>query len=286
MVDDDHRAAVVLGQRVERGLYIAYWLFQRLTERVQEAALAYVPLTITRAVAGLLGLQRTPQRLDGSRPLASCHQRRNRLHQPHRAEEITLRDVMNDRPVQVRFEEVLRSRLHQVGAEPPQSLAEPDPRQRLVVGYLTAEGAHPRGIRVRGSCAQRTVGGLGGPAEQARTVHPFSVTIEVRQSREHLVDGSVDGCPRLVSNRSSSRLFHAITSLRIVWSPRARGSHGPVIELELELNPNDCCSVGCEGRLRHGPQVTFGQLPATLRRCPDRQISQPEQKHDRSFSWA
>jgi hypothetical protein len=39
-----------------------------------------------------------PQRLDGSRPFAPCHQRRNRLHQPHQAEEITLRDVVDDRP--------------------------------------------------------------------------------------------------------------------------------------------------------------------------------------------
>ena len=87
------------------------------------------------------------QRLDGSRPLASCYQRRNRLHQPHHTEEITLGDVMNDRPVAVRFEEVLGSRLHQVGAEPAQSLGEPDSRRRLVVGYLTAERAHPRGIQ-------------------------------------------------------------------------------------------------------------------------------------------
>src|SRR5439155_7996846 len=62
---------------------------------------------------------------------------------------------MNDRPVPVRFEEVLGSRLHQVGAKPPQSLAEPDPRRRLVVRYLTAEGAHPRGVDVHGSWASR-----------------------------------------------------------------------------------------------------------------------------------
>ena len=42
MVDDDDRAAVVRGQRVERDSSIADWLFQRLIERVQEAALAYV----------------------------------------------------------------------------------------------------------------------------------------------------------------------------------------------------------------------------------------------------
>src|SRR5436305_1734847 len=53
---------------------------------------------------------------------------------------------MNDRPVSVRFEEVLGSCLHQVGAEPPQSLAEPDPRRRLVVRYLTAKGADRRGV--------------------------------------------------------------------------------------------------------------------------------------------
>ena len=100
---------------------------------------------------GLPRLERTPQRLEGSRPLASCQQRRNRLHQPHHAEEFTLGDVMNDRPVPVRFEAVLGSRLHYVQAEPPQSLAEPDLRRRLVVGYLTAEGAHPRGVEVRGS---------------------------------------------------------------------------------------------------------------------------------------
>ena len=115
---------------------------------------------------------------------------------------------MNDRPVPVRFEEVLGSRLHQVGAEQPQSLAEPDPRRRLVVRYLTAEGAHPRGVEVRGSWASRTVRGFAGPAEQARTVHPRSVTIEVRQSREHVADRSVDRRARLVSNRSSTRLLH------------------------------------------------------------------------------
>src|SRR5437763_1666817 len=81
----------------------------------------------------------TPANASATRRFASARflqQRRNRLHQPHQAEELALRDVMNDRPVAVRFEEVLGSRLHQVGAEQPQSLAEPYPRRRLIVGYL------------------------------------------------------------------------------------------------------------------------------------------------------
>jgi hypothetical protein len=171
-------------------------------------------------------LQRTPQRLEGSRPFASCHKRRNRLHQPHKAEEFTLRDVMNDRPAPVRFEAVLRSRLHHVQAEPPKSLAEPDLRRRLVVGYLTAEGAHPRGVEVRRSWAWRAVRGLAGSAEQARTVHPRSVPVQVRQSREHIADGSVDRRARLVSNRGGTHLLHALTAppnptLRLVAVPTA-----------------------------------------------------------------
>ena len=51
-------------------------------------------------------LQRAPQRLDGSRPFASCQQRRHRFHEPHHAEEFTLRDVVNDRRVLVGFEAV------------------------------------------------------------------------------------------------------------------------------------------------------------------------------------
>ena len=42
MVDDDDRAPVVRGQRVERVWSIADGPLQRLTERVQEAALTYV----------------------------------------------------------------------------------------------------------------------------------------------------------------------------------------------------------------------------------------------------
>jgi hypothetical protein len=60
---------------------------------------------------------------------------------------------------------------------------------------------------------------MAGPAEQARTVHLFSVTIQVRRSREHVADGSIDRRARLVSNHGSSRLIHLLTSLRIVWSP-------------------------------------------------------------------
>src|SRR5262245_31614426 len=54
----------------------------------------------------LARLKRTPQRLDGTGPLASRHQGRNRLHQPHHSEEFTLRRVMNDRLVAVRLEDV------------------------------------------------------------------------------------------------------------------------------------------------------------------------------------
>ena len=122
--------------------------------------------------------------------------------------------MINDRPVPVRFEAVLRSRLHQVQAEPPQSLAKPDLRRRLVVGYLTAEGAHPRGVEVRRSRAWRAIRGLAGSAEQAPTVHPRSVTIQVRQPREHVADGSVNRRARLVSNRSGTHLLHARTAPR------------------------------------------------------------------------
>ena len=45
-----------------------------------------------------------------------------RLHESHHAEQFTLRDVVNDRRVLVRFEAVPGPRLHHVGAEPPQGL--------------------------------------------------------------------------------------------------------------------------------------------------------------------
>ena len=116
-------------------------------------------------VLRLVRLQRTPQGLNSSRPFAFRQQRRNGLHQPHPAEELTLRDVMNDRPLPVRLKEVLRPGLHQVGTEPPQCLPESDPRRRLEVGHLTLEGAHPRRIEVRRPLARedrqkfgRTVG--------------------------------------------------------------------------------------------------------------------------------
>src|SRR5690348_6593948 len=127
----------------------------------------------------LVRLQRTPQRLNGSGPLASRQQGRSRLHQPHHSEELTLRDVMNDRLVPVLLEGVRRSCLHQLGAEPAESLAETDPRRWLVVGHFTAERAHPRGVEVCRSQADRAVGGLPGPAEQTRTAHPCPVTIQV-----------------------------------------------------------------------------------------------------------
>src|SRR5262249_22693081 len=50
------------------------------------------------------------------------------------------------------------------------------------------------------------------PAEQAGTVHPRSVTIEVRQAREHLADRSVDRRARLESNCRSTYLLHALTA--------------------------------------------------------------------------
>src|SRR5215216_7780916 len=126
---------------------------------------------------------------------------------------------MNDRPVPVRLKEVLGSRLHQVGAEPPQSLAEPDPRRRLVVGHFTAEGAHPRGVEVRRSWAEATIRRLAAPTEQTRAVHPCRVTIQVRQSREHLADGSVDRRARLVPNGGTTRLLHALIASRTLDSP-------------------------------------------------------------------
>jgi hypothetical protein len=55
---------------------------------------------------------------------------------------------------------------------------------------------------------------LAGPAEQARTVHPRSVTVEVRQSREHVADWLVDRRADLVSN-GSNRLLYALTARRI-----------------------------------------------------------------------
>src|SRR5947208_2591303 len=180
-----------------------------------------ISATVTAAVVrdrgrrGLVRLQRTLQRLDGSGPLASCQQGRYRLHPPHHSEELTLRDVMNDRLVLVRFEDVLRSRLHQVGAEPAESLAETDPRRWLVVGHFTAERAHPRGVEVIRSQAERAVGGLPGPAEQTRTAHPRPVTIQVGQTREHVADGSVDRRARLVPNAGTGSLRHLLTALRV-----------------------------------------------------------------------
>src|SRR3954452_21998915 len=107
---------------------------------------------------------------------------------------------MNDRLVPVRLEDVLRSRLHEAGAEPAESLAETDPSWWLVVGHFTTERAHPRGVKVSRSLAERAGGGLPGPAEQARAAHPRPVTIKVGQTREHLADGSVDRRSRLVPN--------------------------------------------------------------------------------------
>src|SRR5262249_43177330 len=153
-----------------------------------------------RPVKNLVRLQRTPQRLDGSGSLASRQQGRNRLHQPHHSEELTLRDVMNDRLVPVLLQGVRRSCLHQLGAEPAESLAETDPRRWLVVGHFTAEGAHPRGVEVSRSLAKRAVGGLPGPTEQTRATHPRPVTIQVGQTREHVADGPVDRRARFVPN--------------------------------------------------------------------------------------
>ena len=111
-------------------------------------------------VADLAGLQRMPQRLDGSGALASRHQGRDRLHQPHDCEEFTLRDVMNDCLVAISLEDVERSRLHQIDAEPAESFAETEPRRRLVFGHDTAERAHPRRVEVTRSHSDRAVGGL------------------------------------------------------------------------------------------------------------------------------
>src|SRR5689334_17875005 len=164
----------------------------------------------------LVRLQRTPQRLDGSGPLASCQQGRNRLHQPHHSEELTLREVMNDRLVPVRLEDVLRSRLHQIGAEPAESLAETDPRRWLVVGHFTAECAHPRGVEVSRSEAERAVEGLPGPAEQARAAHPRPVTIQVGQTREHVADGSVDRGAYLIPNGGTGSVRHLPPPSRVL----------------------------------------------------------------------
>src|SRR2546423_4922974 len=110
---------------------------------VGRAARSAIAIPPTYSLGHLFRLQGTPQRLDGSGPLASRQQGRNRLHQPHHSKELTLRDVMNDRLVPVRLEDVLRSRLHQVGPEPAESLAETDPRRWLVVGHFTTERSHP-----------------------------------------------------------------------------------------------------------------------------------------------
>src|SRR5689334_11944278 len=169
-----------------------------------------------RGRRGLVRLQRTPQRLDGSGPLASRQQGRNRLHQPHHSEELTLRDVMNDRLVPVRLEDVLRSRLHQVGAEPAESLAETDPRRWLVIGHFPAEGAHPGGVEVSRSQADRAVGGLPGPAEQTRAAHPHPVTIQVGQPREHVADGPVDRRARLVPNGGTGPVRHLPPPSRVL----------------------------------------------------------------------
>src|SRR5690348_17351704 len=117
---------------------------------------------------------------------------------------------MNHRPVPISFEEVIGSRLYQIGSEQPQCFAEADPERRLVVRYLTAERAHSRGVEVRGARASTTVRALTGLAEQARAMHPRPVTIEVRQSLEHVNDRSVDRRARLVPNRRSTRLLDAL----------------------------------------------------------------------------
>jgi len=105
-----------------------------------------------------------------------------------------------------------------IRSEPNQteSLAETDPRRWLVVGHFTAERAHPRGIEVSRSQAERAVGGLPGPAEQTRAAHPRPVTIQVGQTREHVADGSVDRRARLVPNGGTGSLRHLPPPSRVL----------------------------------------------------------------------
>ena len=104
----------------------------------------------------LVWLQRTPQGLESSRPFALRQQRRGGLHQPHPAEELTLSDVMDNRLLVVRLEEVLGPGFRHGRAEPPQRLPESDPRRPLEAGHFTSVGAHPRGIEIRRPLAQGT----------------------------------------------------------------------------------------------------------------------------------
>src|SRR5215469_465359 len=160
----------------------------------------------------LIRLQRTPQRLHSPGTLTSRQQGRKRLHQPHYSEELTVRDVMNDRLVPVSVEDVPRSRLHQDGAEPAESLAESDPRRSLVLGHFTPERAHPRRVEVSRSQTERAVGGLPRPAEQARAAHPRPVTIQVGQPREYVADISVDRRARFVPNSGTGSRRHLFTA--------------------------------------------------------------------------
>ena len=164
---------------------------------------------------GLARLQRTPQRLDGSRPFASCQQRRNRLHQSHQAVEFTLRDVMNDRPVPVHFGGTRVS--------PPSGRSRTTGESR---GTRSATAAGSP-LSDRGTCLsawrqstlflgladRQRFGRTGGTSPSGASTS--SVTIDVCQSREHVADRSVDRRARLVSNRSTTRLRHALTAPHI-----------------------------------------------------------------------
>src|SRR5215208_1779394 len=119
---------------------------------------------------------------------------------------------MNDRPVLVRLKEVLGPGLRYVGAKPPQHLPKSNPRRRLELGHFTAEGAHPRRIKVCRPLTERTIGSLAAPSEQPRAVHPGPVALQVSQPREHVRDRSVDRRARLVPHGATSRLLHRKTS--------------------------------------------------------------------------
>ena len=70
---------------------------------------------MTVGVGDLVRLQRTPQRLDGSGPLASRQQGRNRLHQPHHSEELgwtTIERVGRVRPYDLECKNTVGEILH------------------------------------------------------------------------------------------------------------------------------------------------------------------------------
>src|SRR5690242_5556977 len=165
-------------------------------------------------------LQRTLQRLNGPGPFTSRQESRHRLHQPHHSEEFPYRDVTKSRLVPVRVEAEGRPRLHQIEAEPAESLGEADPCLRFVFSHLTAERAHPRGVEVRRAHTNRTWGRLPGSTKQSHATHPRPVAIQVSQTLKNIADWSVDRRRSLVLNLGACSLLHFVTASR---SPGASG---------------------------------------------------------------